>query len=44
VDKWIGRLHVLPVELQKLIIEDVKTALKNRIIVMERINDAKKIS
>ena len=44
MDKWIRRLHALPIELQKLIIEDVKTALKNRIMVMERIKNAKKIS
>ena len=42
MDKWIRRLHALPVELQKLIIEDVKTALKKRITVMERINGAKR--
>ena len=44
MDNWIGRLHALPVELQKLIIEDMKTALKNRIMVMERINGAKRNS
>ena len=42
MDAWIRRLHALPIELQKLIIEDMKTALKNRIMVMERINDAKR--
>lgn len=36
--EWIRRLHALPVELQELVIEDTKTALKNRIKVMERIN------
>ena len=39
MDEWIRRLHALPTELQKLIIEDTKTALKNRIKVMERINN-----
>jgi len=42
VDAWIKRLHALPVELQKLIVEDMKTSFKNRIKVMERINNAKK--
>jgi hypothetical protein len=41
LDEWIKRLHALPVELQKLIIEDTKTSLKNRIKVMERINNKK---
>jgi len=44
VNAWIRRLHALPIELQKIIIEDMKTALKNRIMVMERINDAKRNS
>jgi len=44
LDEWIRRLHALPIELQKLIMEDMKTALKNRIKVMERINDKKKNS
>ena len=39
MDEWIRRLHALPVELQKLIVDDAKTALKNRIKVMERINN-----
>jgi hypothetical protein len=39
LDEWIRRLHALPVELQKLVVEDAKTALKNRIKVMERINN-----
>jgi hypothetical protein len=39
LDEWIRRLHALPAELQRLIIEDLKTALKNRIKVMERINN-----
>ena len=42
MDAWIKRLHALPLELQKLIVEDMKTALKNRIKVMERINNAKR--
>ena len=44
MNAWIRRLHALPLELQKLIIEDMKTALKNRVKVMERINDAKRKS
>lgn len=39
MDEWIKRLHALPIEPQKLIIEDTKTVLKNRIKVMERINN-----
>ena len=39
MDEWIRRLHALPSDLQKLIIEDMKTSLKNRIKVMERINN-----
>jgi len=35
--EWIRRLHALPADLQMLILEDMKTALKNRIKVMERI-------
>ena len=42
MDSWIKRLHALPLEFRKLIVEDLKTALKNRIKVMERINDAKR--
>lgn len=42
MDAWIRRLHELPTELQRLIIEDVKTAFKNRIKVMERISSAEK--
>ena len=38
MNEWIRRLHALPVEHQKLIVEDLKTALKNRVKVMERIN------
>jgi len=37
LDEWIRRLHALPPELQRLVIEDTKTALRNRIKVMERI-------
>ncbi|MGD9130736.1 MAG: hypothetical protein PVH73_04085 [Candidatus Bathyarchaeota archaeon] len=39
MDEWIRRLHALPTELRKLIREDMKTALQNRIKVMERINN-----
>ena len=39
MDEWIRRLHALPIEPQKLIVEDMKTALQNRIKVMERINN-----
>jgi len=39
LDEWARRLHALPIELQKLITEDAKTALQNRIKVMERINN-----
>jgi len=42
MDSWIKRLHALPLEFQELIVEDLKTALENRIKVMERINDAKR--
>jgi len=38
LDEWIRRVYVLPLELQRLVIEDVKAALRNRIKVMERIN------
>ena len=44
MDEWIRRLHALPIEQQKIIIEDMKTALKSRIKVMEKINDAKRNS
>jgi hypothetical protein len=42
LDEWTRRLHALPTELQTLISEDMKTALKNRIKVMERINNKKR--